>query len=119
MQRGAKENFILLVLFLVLAAALLVVTTAILIGYFFVPPKHRISSGPMARAMIAKSRPRGRRHDRHHVRLRPRPPRPAHPWCRPSSHRESRPSAPRSQCPSYSTRIARRIEDHSTLSGAP
>src|SRR3989454_11443865 len=35
MQRGAKENFILLVLFLVLAAALLVVTTAILIGLAF------------------------------------------------------------------------------------
>jgi len=34
MRPGAKENFILLVLFL--AAALLVVTAAIVIGYFYV-----------------------------------------------------------------------------------
>jgi hypothetical protein len=49
MQRGSKENFILLVLFL--AAALLVVAAAIVIGYFYVTREDRISNGPSAIAV--------------------------------------------------------------------
>ncbi len=49
MQRGSKENFILLVLFL--AAVLLVVAAAIAIGYFFATRGDPISNGPSAIAV--------------------------------------------------------------------